>query len=210
MPYYFSYNMPAYEYAPKGLSPQEGVARLKEGNKRFMAEALKNERFSAARRLSLVEGQSPFAVIVSCSDSRVPPEEIFDQGLGELFVVRTAGHVADESALGSIEYAVAFLGASLVVVLGHEDCGAVCAAMSGKQHIGYMKSVVEAVKPAVEGVRASLGNDLCAAVQANVRYVVERIKKAEPYLSSMVAEAKVQVVGAVYTFHDGKVTFLDL
>lgn len=209
MPYYFSYTVPAYEYAPKGLSPEEGILRLKEGNERFMAEALRNERFSAARRLSLLEGQSPFAVIVCCSDSRVPPEEIFDQGLGELFVVRTAGHVADESALGSIEYAVAFLGARLVVVLGHEDCGAVCAAVSGKEHIGYMKSVVEAVKPAVEEFRGMQNKDLSAAVKANIKYVVERIRHAEPYLSSMVAEGNAQVVGALYTFRDGKVTFLD-
>ena len=209
MPYYFSYNMPAYEYAPEGLSPEEGIARLKEGNERFMTEALRNARFSAARRLTLLEGQSPFAVIVCCSDSRVPPEEVFDQGLGELFVVRTAGHVVDESAMGSIEYAVAFLGASLVVVLGHEDCGAVCAAISGKEHAGYMKFVVDAIKPAVEEVRASSGNDLPAAVRANINYVVEQIKKTDPYLASMVAEGKVRVVGALYTFRDGKVTFLE-
>lgn len=209
MPYYYSYSTPAYEYAPKDLSCHDSMVRLREGNMRFMTDSLRAERFNSSRRRELEEGQSPFATIVSCSDSRIPPEEVFDQGLGELFVIRSAGHVADQVTLGSIEYSVAYLGVRLVVVLGHEDCGAVYATMAGKDCIGYLKSVVKAIEPAVAKVRTITPNDIDRAVVANIEYVVERIRKAKPYLANMVTEKKLHVVGALYTFHDGKVSFLE-
>lgn len=212
MKYYYSYSAPAYEYASNELSPTESIQRLKKGNARFMEECLKGERFSARRRHALEKGQSPFAVIVGCSDSRVPPEEIFDQGLGELFVVRSAGHIADSVTLGSIEYAVSYLGARLIVVLGHQDCGAVCAALAGKEYIGYLRHVIAPVERAIRHIKEAKTHDsasnLKEAILANIEYVAKRIKSAKPYLSSMVQQEKVKVVGALYTFHDGRVTFL--
>jgi carbonic anhydrase len=163
--------------------------------------------------VSLPEGQAPLAVIVACADSRVAPELIFDQGMGDLFVVRVAGNVISgtgASLKGSIEYAVAELGVQLIVVLGHSQCGAVQAAI---KHIeandalrGSLSDLVNLIKPAVAAVKGKPGNLLDNAIKANVEGGVERLKHLEPILADPVKQGTLKVVGAVYDLHNVKVT----
>ena len=162
------------------------------------------------RRTELAKTQHPFAAIVSCSDSRVPPEIVFDQGLGDLFVVRVAGNVINDEGLGSIEYAVDHLGTRLILVLGHQRCGAVDAA---KQTIaakgkapGHIQSLVTAIKPAVE---ATAKDDLETTIKANVKNVVQALRSSTPILKAEVDSGKIQVVGGYYSLDTGAVTFLD-
>jgi carbonic anhydrase len=181
-----------------GSDPDEALARLERGNARASSGTLMHPHQSAARRTAVAREQHPFAVVVSCSDSRVPPELIFDQGIGDLFVVRTAGEVLDSPGLGSIEYAVDHLGARLVVVLGHERCGAVEAAVNGGDVPANVASLVEAIRPAVDEARKSEGDTLDLAVRANVRRVVRQVS----------GDVKVRVVGMVYDLDTGKVEVL--
>ncbi|HEY3659944.1 MAG TPA: carbonic anhydrase, partial [Candidatus Udaeobacter sp.] len=162
------------------------------------------------RRTELANVQHPFAVIVSCSDSRVPPEIVFDQGLGDLFIVRVAGNVMNDEGLGSIEYAVDHLGSRLILVLGHQRCGAVDAA---KQTIaakgkapGHIQSLVTAIKPAVE---ATAKDDLDTTIKVNVKNVVQGLRSSTPILKTEVDSGKIQVVGGYYSLDTGAVTFLD-
>ena len=184
------------------------LERLKEGNQRFVNDKPGNPRRSKDRRALVAKAQIPFAVVVGCSDSRVPPEILFDQGLGDLFVIRVAGNVVDDPALGSIEYAVEHLGAHLIVVLGHERCGAVDAACKGGDPGGHIGSLVQAIKPAVENARKKKGNLLEEAVNANVRMVTDQLKGSWPILGPMVREDEIAVVGAVYDLETGAVDFL--
>jgi len=140
------------------ISADEGLQKLVEGNQRYLSEKFLTDRYTGARRAEVAKGQHPFAIILSCSDSRVPPEILFNQGIGDLFVVRTAGHVADDDAVGSIEYAVEHLGVRLIMVLGHERCGAVDATVKGGEAPGHIAKVVEAVKPAVEKAKGKRGD----------------------------------------------------
>jgi len=147
-------------------------------------------------------------VVVSCSDSRVPPELLFDQGFGDVFVVRTAGNIVDSIELGSIEYAVDHLGTKLVLVLGHERCGAVTAALQGGEAPGNIKSVVDAIKPAIEKGKArhtGHGELLDSCIIANVKQVAEKIRKAAPILSEKVEDGMLKVVGAYYDLDSGAV-----
>jgi carbonic anhydrase len=193
--------------------PGEVLRKLLEGNKRFMkgettAPRRKPEDFS-----KLAEGQTPLAVIVGCADSRVPPEILFDQGVGDLFVVRVAGNVvsgAGATVKGSIEYAVAELNVSLVMVLGHSQCGAVKAAV---KHIsdhdsppGAIAELVSAIKPAVVKAKGEAGDALENAIKANVGIGVERLKSLEPILAGQVKQGRVKVVGGVYDLRTGEVT----
>src|SRR6184192_4939728 len=167
---------PAHSDQPT-VAPAEAISRLKEGNGRYTNGNLQHPGQTAERRTELAKSQHPFAAIVSCSDSRVPPEIVFDQGLGDLFVVRVAGNVIDDHGLGSIEYAVDHLGARLIVVLGHQSCGAVQAAKEtiaakGKAP-GHIESLVTAIKPAVE---ATVNGDLDATIKANVKHVVDALR----------------------------------
>ena len=162
------------------------------------------------RRTELANTQHPFAAIVSCSDSRVPPEIVFDQGLGDLFIVRVAGNVINDQGLGSIEYAVDHLGTRLILVLGHQRCGAVDAA---KQTIaakgkapGHIQSLVTAIKPAVE---ATAKDDLETTIKANVKNVVQALRSSTPILKAEVDSGKIQVVGGCNSLDTGAVTFLD-
>ena len=153
---------------------------------------------------------TPFAAIISCSDSRVPPEIVFDQGLGDLFVVRVAGNVINNEGLGSIEYTVDHLGTRLILVLGHQSCGAVKAAREtiaakGKAP-GHIQSLVTAIKPAVE---ATAKDDLETTIKANVKNVVQALRSSTPILKAEVDSGKIQVVGGYYSLDTGAVTFLD-
>lgn len=196
-------------------NPDDVLQRLLEGNQRFV----KGELVHPGRKLDdfgpLAGGQRPVAVIVGCSDSRVPPEILFDQGIGDLFVVRIAGNVvegAGPSVKGSIEYAVAELNVPLIVVLGHSQCGAVKAAI---QHIdahdalpGAIKDLVALINPSVARSKRLPGNPLENAIKANVQAGVHRLSSLAPILAPLVTKGKVKVVGATYELRDGSVMVL--
>jgi carbonic anhydrase len=191
--------------------PEEALKKLLAGNKRYVTEKVSGPNRSSKRRAELAKGQHPFAVIVSCSDSRVPPELLFDQGVGDLFVVRTAGNVVDDIAIGSIEYAVEHLGTRLIVVLGHERCGAVDATVKGGEAPGKIKNVVEAIKPAVEKARAKGPGDhgcdlLCSAVKTNVKMVAEKLRSGSPILAEFIEDGMLKTVGAYYDLDSGSVS----
>jgi carbonic anhydrase len=190
---------------PTNISADEAMQRLKDGNERFATGKAIHPRQQADRRSEVAKGQKPFAIIVGCSDSRVGPEIIFDQGLGDVFVVRTAGEVVDDVSLGSIEYAVEHFGTPLIIVLGHSRCGAVSAALSGGKAPGHVGALVEAIKPAVAKVKGQPGDPLENAVRANVLYVVKRLESAPPLLSARIKAGKLKIVGACYSFESGRV-----
>lgn len=194
------------------MSSEEALRRLQEGNQRYVAEAMSHPNQSARRRTVLTDGQHPFAVVLGCADSRVSPEILFDQGMGDLFVVRVAGNTAQSGGvLGSIEYAVECLETPLVVVLGHEKCGAVAAtveAMTTSSEVpGHIGSVVDAIRPAVEQVRGEGGDIVENAVRANVARVVEQLRTSGPILSARVDAGKTTIMGAYYSLESGIVTF---
>ena len=200
---------PAHPDQPS-VAPTEAISKLKEGNGRYTSGSLQHPGQTADRRTELAKVQHPFAVIVSCSDSRVPPEIVFDQGLGDLFIVRVAGNVINNEGLGSIEYAVDHLGSRLILVLGHQRCGAVDAAREtiaakGKAP-GHIQSLVTAIKPAVE---ATAKDDLETTIKANVKNVVQALRLSTPILKAEVDSGKIQVVGGYYSLDTGAVTFLD-
>jgi carbonic anhydrase len=194
---------------------EEALRRLQEGNARFLAG---EARFLTVQKEILAElarGQQPFATILGCSDSRVPPELLFDAGFGELFVVRVAGNVLGAEIAGTLQYAGSHLHTPLFVVLGHEQCGAVQAALatrsSGARHGAYIEVLLESILPALDGLDYSLPPDelLRRAVEANVRRTVERIL-ATPEAQARLAEGSwMQLVGAVYELETGRVRFLD-
>lgn len=187
------------------VSPDQAYKKLVEGNRRYAAGKTSGPNRQSRRRAEVAKGQHPFAIIVSCSDSRVPPELLFDRGLGDLFVTRLAGNIVDDPALGSIEYGVAVLGAKLILVLGHSKCGAVDAAVKGGTVPGHIPSVVEAIQPAVEKVKGKPGKLLDNAIEENVRQIVERLKTSDPILAERVKSGKLKVVGGVYDLDTGKV-----
>ncbi len=180
---------------------------LKAGNARFLAGQAVHADQNAERRTEVAAGQHPIAIVVGCADSRVPPEIVFDQGLGDLFVVRVAGNILDDHALGSIEYAAEHLHAGLIIVLGHDKCGAVAAAVDGGDAPGHIQSIVDAIKPAVEEARSEQGNLLDNSIDANVRRVVYAIRHSDPILKPEVEAGKLQVVGARYKLDSGEVVF---
>jgi len=187
------------------LTAEQAWQRLKDGNERFAQGKATHERQQADRRADVAKGQKPLAVIVCCSDSRVGPEIIFDQGLGDIFVVRTAGNVVDDVGLGSIEYAVEHFGTPLLVVLGHNRCGAVSAAVSGGKLHGHVRAVVEAIQPAVEAVKGQPGDPVENAVRANVRATVKRLESVAPILPARIKAGKLKIIGACYSLDTGRV-----
>lgn len=187
---------------------QNHLAKLIEGNKRFVEEKPIHANQSVIRRYEVAKGQKPFAVILTCSDSRVPPEIIFDQGLGDLFVIRVAGNVVDDLEIASIEYAVEHLGCNLVVVMGHEYCGAVDAAVKGGELPGHLEKLVAEIEPAVEEAKKEKGDLLTNAVRKNVDFVVDQLKNCEPILKEFVHHDELQIIGAYYDLDDGVVTMM--
>lgn len=192
------------ESAP--IETKDALQRLIEGNARFVKGTSIHPDLEAMRRNGLKKGQNPFAVILSCSDSRVPPEIVFDQGLGDLFVARVAGNIFDDAVDGSIEYAVEHLGAEMIVVMGHETCGAVKAAVEDNQE-AHIKYLAQSIKPAIVEALKLPGDKIDNSVRANARYVVNQIKQNEPILAKKVAEKKLRVVAAYYDLDNGEVTF---
>lgn len=193
---------------PTFISPEEALQRLTDGNRRYVDGHPEHPRQDAARRRETLERQNPFAVVLTCSDSRLPPEVLFDQGIGDLFVIRNAGNVLDEIVEGSIEYAVEHLHAPLVVVLGHSRCGALTAAVQSADAAGKVGAVVRVLQPAVISARNLPGDPVLNAVIANVRLTLARLR-GEPASQSDPLEAKApHVVGGVYHLETGEVEFL--
>ena len=188
-----------------GMDADDAMKRLLAGNSRFVSETYNRGDIGLARRAELSKGQHPFAIIVDCSDSRVAPEFIFDQGLGDLFVVRTAGNTMDDIAIGSVEYAVEHLGVHLVLVLGQEDCGAVKATVGGGKAEGHIDAIVQAIKPAVAIAKKKPGDLLNNSIAENVDLVVERLRTSQPILEHALQTGKVKIVGGVYSLKDGSV-----
>lgn len=188
-----------------GIGPEEAIQRLVAGNARYVTGRALRPRQTAQRRAALARSQQPFVAVLGCSDSRVPPEIAFDQGLGDLFVVRVAGNVADDFAVGSLEYAVAVLGVPLVLVLGHERCGAVEAAVKGDEVPGHLGSLVRAIQAAADSVRGQPGDPLDNAVRANVTMVVNRLRRLPPVLADRIDRGALRVAGARYDLDSGAV-----
>ncbi len=198
--------------APGYLSssyPEASLKRLLEGNQRYAEGLSAHPHLSAECRLALSGAQYPFAAILSCADSRVPPELIFDAGLGDLFTVRVAGNIVDDAVIGSLEYAVRHLNVSLVLVMGHTSCGAVQAAIQGVDPATHLTALVEPIRPAVERACAAGGDLLESAVRENVRESVRRLIATGPVLSELTASGRLTIVGAVYTLRSGRVELFD-
>lgn len=184
------------------------LSRLEDGNRRFVSGQLRHPRQGPGRRAALKKGQHPFAAILSCADSRVPPEIVFDQGLGDLFVVRAAGNVVDDIVLGSLEYAVEHLHLKLVMVMGHGGCGAVAAAVEGHYIPGHLSSIVKLIEPAVKIARHQKGNLIDNAIRVNARLMARNLRRESPILDKAVREHHLRIVPARYALSTGKVTRL--
>ena len=207
---------PAQAPAKPGLSPAQAFAKLVNGNRRFVADQRSEADLSTRRRLELAKGQAPFAALVGCADSRVGPEHLFGVGLGELFIVRTAGNYVDDAGFGSLAYAVAMLGVPLIVVLGHERCGAVDAAVklvtANAQLPPSLTRMVRPILPAVIDARAAHpGGDLLHhAIHTNVRHVVRTLRQlSDPLLAAPLLGGTLKIVGAHYDLDSGAVDFFD-
>jgi carbonic anhydrase len=193
-----------------GIGADEALSRLLNGDKRFVAGKSEEPHGAALieRRHVLTKDQKPFAVIVSCSDSRVPPELVFDVSLGDIFVVRTAGEVVDRIALGSIEYAIEHLGTHLIVVLGHQRCGAVSAAVSGATDTGDIPDVLKAIFPAIEETKGQSGDTIDKVVRANARDIAKRLQSTGPIIAPRVESGEVKIVAAYYSLDTGQIELL--
>jgi carbonic anhydrase len=184
------------------------LASLKAGNERFVAKKYEHPHETADRQHELASGQHPGATILACADSRVPPEILFDQGLGDLFVIRVAGNVAADDELASIEYGAEHLNVPVVVVLGHQNCGAVTAAVQGGDAPGHLPALMKLLAPAVAKTNGMPGDHVANAVRANVQMVVDQLRGSKPVLSELVAKGSMRVVGGVYSLDTGRVDWL--
>ncbi len=196
------------------ISATAALQQLKAGNERYRLDHVEHPHEGAQRRVDLSRAQHPFAVVLGCGDSRVVPELIFDQGVGDLFVLRIAGNVADDAVIASIEYAVEHLGTRLVVVLGHERCGAVTAAIASHQEsahqpdTGKINNLLSYIEPSVNAVLKVSGDLLTNAIQKHTQRTAKLIQKAEPILSHECHTENLQVLPAYYHLATGKVEFL--
>lgn len=204
--------LPAFAQEQAAVSPDEALKRLVEGNARYVAGQRTNTDFSVGRAARALT-QRPFAAILSCADSRVAPELAFDQGPGDLFVVRVAGNFVNDDGLASLEYAIEFLETPLVMVLGHSNCGAVDAAIKvvrdGLALPGHLPDMIEPIRPAAETALAQSPSDpLGLAITANVQNAVARLETAEPVLAARVTSGSLRIVGAQYDLETGQVALL--
>ena len=186
---------------------QESLNRLKEGNARFVADHQDGKLQDSSRRESLISGQEPYAIILSCADSRVVPELAFDTGLGELFVVRVAGNVANSSSIASIEYAVAHLGSKVIVVLGHQSCGAVTAAVDGGDNGYNLNHLLAHITPAIAASKE--GATVNDVAKINAELTVGELKNRSEIIKNAIDKGDVKVVPAYYNLDSGKVDFFD-
>ena len=204
--------LPSLAQEAVAVSPEEALQRLVEGNARYVSGQRANADFSAGRAARALT-QRPFAAILSCADSRVAPELAFDQGPGDLFVVRLAGNFVNDDGLASLEYAINFLETPLIMVLGHTNCGAVDAAIKvvrdGLELPGHLPEMIEAIRPAAETALSQSPSDpLAAAIAANVQNAVSRLETAEPILAARVRNQALRIVGARYDLETGQVALL--
>jgi len=202
----------ALAHPPKGgklaTTADEALKELKEGNARFVAGKQQSPNYTVKRVKEVAGGQHPEAIILGCADSRVPPEVIFDEGIGDLFVVRVAGNVSEPATTGSIEYAAEHLGVPLVVVLGHHKCGAVKATVEAHgEPEGNIGSIVKEIQPAVAAARAKPGKEglVDDAVHANAELVAAQLLGESPVLTHLVHEGKLKIVTAIYDLDSGKI-----
>ncbi len=183
---------------------KENMEKLKEGNKRFIEGRLKNKDFKS-KRLELLEGQHPETIVLACSDSRVTPEYIFDANLGEIFVIETAGNIIDDIALGSIEYAVAHIKeTNILMVLGHTHCGAVTATWNNAKEEGALKKIIDKIKPAVKDAK-----DLNDAIKRNVFLTIQEIREKSEIIKKAEEEGKIKIIPALYDMETGEVNLLE-
>ena len=190
------------------VSADSATTKLKEGNERFIKGKTLHPNQDFKRIKEVASAQKPFAIIVGCSDSRVPSEIIFDQGIGDLFIVRTAGQVSSYASWGSIEFGNAVLGAKLIVVLGHTSCGAVSAACKIPDVPGHIVTLINAIKPAAELAKKIAGDVVENAVKINVAMEVKQLQSLEPVLTKAIKNGSLKIVGAVYNLSTGQVDFL--
>jgi carbonic anhydrase len=188
-------------------APDAALQRLMEGNARFVAGKSTHTNLADEGLSGLKEGQAPFAAILGCSDSRVPPEIIFDQGLGDLFVVRVAGNVVGPIELDSVQYTAEHLHSSVIVVLGHENCGAVKATMLGQKNVPELANIYPLIAPALKTCKGQQGNVVEQAIKCNAVQGAQYLRST-PQLSRLIAEKKLKIVAGYYNFDDGKVTIL--
>ena len=197
---------------PESLDAAAALARLLDGNQRYIASSLVHPNQMPERRKALTDQQKPFAIVLTCADSDAPPEVIFDQGLGDLVVVRIAGNILSDTLLGSIEYAVEHFKPPLVMVLGHQKCGAVKVAIdavqSGSEAPGHMASLVTALRPAVEAAQLESGDVLDNAVRVNIRQVVTQLRDQSALLEARLGKGLLKAVGAYYSLDTGAVEIL--
>jgi carbonic anhydrase len=197
---------------PAVIHGESALQRLLNGNLRYVANYLQSPGQHAERRTQVAEGQNPFAAILCCADSRVPPEIIFDQGLGDLFVVRVAGNVVDDEILGSLEYAVEHLGVKLILVLGHERCGAVRAALesrvTGGHADGNLGRLIHSLQPAIDAADVTVGNVWDVVINANAQLTAQTLAKTGPFLHEAVKKGELQVTAARYDLNTGLVSLL--
>lgn len=190
------------------LAPSAALKRLMDGNQRFMHQLSIHPDQSQSRLKEVAQGQYPFAALLSCADSRVAPEILFDEGMGDLFDIRVAGNIVTPEVLGSLEYAVDILGTPLIMVLGHERCGAVTAAVQGKRLSGHINSFVKAIKPAIADLEGTSDDLVDNAVVANVRYQIEKLKQNSSILSQKLLDNKLKIVGGRYDLDTGEVSLI--
>jgi carbonic anhydrase len=191
--------------AKQNLTPDTAIQALFSGNKRFARQKVKEPNRGSFRLREVAKGQKPFAAILGCADSRVPSEIIFDQGLGDLFVVRVAGNVATNEEIGSLEYGTLVLGAKAILVLGHESCGAVDATIKGQPVPGKIGSILEAIKPAVMATAGQNANRLKNATIANIKNQIKELESS-PVLADLIKSGKLKIVGGFYDLDTGVVS----
>jgi carbonic anhydrase len=195
--------------APQAVPTADAALReLKAGNEHHAAKRYEHPHQTAARQRELSSGQQPHAIVLSCADSRVAPEIVFDQGLGDLFDIRVAGNVAGDDELASIEYAAEHLNTPLLVVMGHQKCGAVTAAAETGEAEGHLPTLLAMIRPAVEQARGRSGDLVENAVRINVENVVRQVRGSKPLLAELISKGHLTVVGAVYSLDTGRVTWL--
>lgn len=187
---------------------EEVLETLMEGNKRFISGQLLHPNHCEESRKSVVAGQEPIATVLTCSDSRVPPVDIFDQGIGDIFVVRVAGNIIGDHTLGSIEYGVKHLHTPLVVVLGHSSCGAVTAVANGTSLAGHMATLAPPIQTAIKSVEDTEGNHVDNASKVLAKQIATKIAESEPVLADYVKGGSIKVVAAYYDLHSGVVAIL--
>lgn len=190
------------------LTSEQALDRLLAGNRRYVAMRQVHPRQTVLHRQRLVDGQHPFAAVLSCSDSRVPSEIIFDQGLGDLFMVRTAGHAADDLVLASLEYAVHALGVPLILVVGHAECGAVRAVLAGEPLPGHLPGLVASLRTAIDAPLSESPDALDRAIRASALGVAARLARESEVLAEAVRSGRVRIVAAHYDLSTGGVELL--